>query len=925
MKWIYIYLTFAIALLLGILLFSDDARAQAFQIFRVSQGGTGWGNITANTLLTGNGTGKLATTTIGSGLNLSGGVLTATASGNVSTSTAETAGRIPFWDSTAASPALLNGGSSLLTFNGTKLSATYASTTALTVSGTAYFPGSGIWNSSGNVGIGTTTPFWALTVASSTGPQLALVDTTASSNAWTFRNIANTLYIATSTATATSTYTALTINPNGFMGIGTVAPAQMLDVQGNVQIGDTTSSAFIEVGFGAVSNRFAFIDFVGDTTYTDYGLRLIRGNSGANAVSALDHRGTGALQIKTTDSAPLTFLTTATERMRITDAGNVGIGTTTPGAKFAVAGGNIMVENGQGLTSGTGATITTGAGGGTWIVQAGPNSSSNNIFLAKDYGGTTKVTIDPTGNVGIGSVTPNGPLHVASTTVFDANNARTSAHLSLEQVSGTQSLGAFGSGISFGKIGGNRPGAAISSVQTSSDADQLGLAFFTHSGASTNDIVAEMMRIDHAGNVGIGTTTPDQKLVVTGATTPILKIENMDSQIDDNEKVASLQFYGNDASSAAAGIVGQIYSYGTGGTGRFDNMAFDVWNNGTPTTALTLQYNGNVGIGTTSPAFKLTNSNQTNVTDGSIGLAGSNSFVWEHLSADSATGYTAAILNSVSGTSYNGLLVKTTDTSANSKIFAANSNGTDRLTILGSGNVGIGTTTPSHILTATNATKPQLSLTDTTGTSNAWTMRSISNSLFIATSTYAATSSFATIKIDPNGHIYFPQLTVDADAHTYTMCGEAGTFQAVWDTTTCVLSRLESKTNVFNLDIGLAELMKLRPVMFNWKPTGDARYDNDRNVNHQQIGLIADEVEKIDSRLVTYDNEGNVKGFRYDFFTAWLAQSIQELNEKVENGVVYTTESVQDKWQNILIGLLLLGFIYQQVQIRRLKKPYDPR
>ena len=405
MKWIYIYLTFAIALLLGILLFSDDARAQAFQIFRVSQGGTGWGNITANTLLTGNGTGKLATTTIGSGLNLSGGVLTATASGNVSTSTAETAGRIPFWDSTAASPALLNGGSSLLTFNGTKLSATYASTTALTVSGTAYFPGSGIWNSSGNVGIGTTTPFWALTVASSTGPQLALVDTTASSNAWTFRNIANTLYIATSTATATSTYTALTINPNGFMGIGTVAPAQMLDVQGNVQIGDTTSSAFIEVGFGAVSNRFAFIDFVGDTTYTDYGLRLIRGNSGANAVSALDHRGTGALQIKTTDSAPLTFLTTATERMRITDAGNVGIGTTTPGAKFAVAGGNIMVENGQGLTSGTGATITTGAGGGTWIVQAGPNSSSNNIFLAKDYGGTTKVTIDPTGNVGIVSTT----------------------------------------------------------------------------------------------------------------------------------------------------------------------------------------------------------------------------------------------------------------------------------------------------------------------------------------------------------------------------------------------------------------------------------------------------------------------------------------------------------------------------------------
>ena len=50
-------------------------------LFNVQQGGTGWGNITAGTLLTGNGTGRLATTSIGSGLTLSGGVLTSTGSG----------------------------------------------------------------------------------------------------------------------------------------------------------------------------------------------------------------------------------------------------------------------------------------------------------------------------------------------------------------------------------------------------------------------------------------------------------------------------------------------------------------------------------------------------------------------------------------------------------------------------------------------------------------------------------------------------------------------------------------------------------------------------------------------------------------------------------------------------------------------------
>jgi hypothetical protein len=48
-----------------------------------------------------------------------------------------------------------------------KLTANYASTTALSVNGNAYFPGSGIWNSSGNVGIGTTSPQYALTVSRS--------------------------------------------------------------------------------------------------------------------------------------------------------------------------------------------------------------------------------------------------------------------------------------------------------------------------------------------------------------------------------------------------------------------------------------------------------------------------------------------------------------------------------------------------------------------------------------------------------------------------------------------------------------------------------------------------------------------------------------------------------------------------------------
>ncbi len=70
-------------------------------------------------------------------------------SGNVSTSSAETSGRIPFWTSTSATPATLSGGNAGFTFDGTKLTAIYASTTALTVSGQGYL---------GTLGIGTSSP-----------------------------------------------------------------------------------------------------------------------------------------------------------------------------------------------------------------------------------------------------------------------------------------------------------------------------------------------------------------------------------------------------------------------------------------------------------------------------------------------------------------------------------------------------------------------------------------------------------------------------------------------------------------------------------------------------------------------------------------------------------------------------------------------
>lgn len=78
----------------------------------------------------------------------------------------------------------------------------------------------------------------------------------------------------------------------------------------------------IEVGGGGIpGNHSAYIDLIGDETYTDYGLRIIRNNTGPNASSELLHRGTGDLRFSTVESAPISFFVGATEAMRLTASG----------------------------------------------------------------------------------------------------------------------------------------------------------------------------------------------------------------------------------------------------------------------------------------------------------------------------------------------------------------------------------------------------------------------------------------------------------------------------------------------------------------------------------------------------------------------------------------------------------------------------
>jgi hypothetical protein len=518
-------------------------------------------------------------------------------------------------------------------------------------------------DSSGNVGIGVSSPSVPLHVSSSVQTQIfAQSSSTASNILFSDTNTTDSITIGCAGnelrfRTDLGAYTFRTNNNAG--------EACRIDSSGRLLFGTTThigvsadsrepiqcvenSGSRIILGRNnstvAVNSSIGGVQFYGnaDGTYENIAQIFCSGD------------GTHAAGDKPTN---LSFWTTpsgsssASERMRIDNSGNVGIGTTNPPNRLSVLQGEKI-------------NFCAGSNGAAYGYITG--DSSNN--LAFGYGTTETARIDSSGRLLVGT---NSSFTNFRQGFIQANGTGAGAFISATRFGTTSGGGELTLGASKGSLGTHgvvsdgfqlglisfvgsdgADGISATSIRTEVDGtpgtnNMPGrLVFSTNSGAASP---TERMRIDSSGNVGLGTGIPSntagfsRQLEVAG-TRPCLTL-NSTSAVTRN------------------------YSVGVNGSG---SLLF--WDNTASASRMAINSSGNVGIGTASPASLL--------------HLESSSPVIQLEDTDAGGAY-----SQINGNGTGGRILLSADagnTGSNSTIeFAVD--GTERVRIDSSGRLGIGT------------------------------------------------------------------------------------------------------------------------------------------------------------------------------------------------------------------------------------------
>jgi hypothetical protein len=126
------------------------------------------------------------------------------------------------------------------------------------------------------------------------------------------------------------------------------------------------------------------------------------------------------------------------------------------------------------------------------------------------------------------------------------------------------------------------------------------------------------------------------------------------------------------------------------------------------------------------------------------------------------------------------------------------------------------------------------------------------------------------------GAFLIPGIASGSGATTGTLCWTTGTGNVTVNTTlACLSSALRFKQHILPLDDGITTVMKLKPVSYELRPEYDTEHLG------RQVGLIAEDVELIDKRLVGYGSDKKIQGVRYMQLTAVLIRAIQDQQRQI--------------------------------------------